>query len=108
MNNRTQHLIRTFHKDPINLPSCTINPFPNDRQILDSSKPKESADDNFKFDENVQTGRKHCGKRRNCSLRAISPFPTVFFKGLVLQTCKNQDLFGKGLRSSIKPTGLTN
>ena len=21
---------------------------------------------------------KHCGKRRNCSLRAISPFPTVF------------------------------
>ena len=27
-------------------------------------------------------GRKHCGKRRNCSLRAISPFPTVFSKGL--------------------------
>ena len=22
--------------------------------------------------------RKHCGKRRNCSLRAISPFPTMF------------------------------
>ena len=27
-------------------------------------------------------GRKHCGKRRNCSLRAISPFTTVFSKGL--------------------------
>ena len=27
-------------------------------------------------------GRKHCGKRRNCSLRAISPFPTVFSKDL--------------------------
>ena len=27
-------------------------------------------------------GRKHCGKRRNCSLRAISPFPIVFSKGL--------------------------
>ena len=26
--------------------------------------------------------RKHCGKRRNCLLRAISPFPTVFSKGL--------------------------
>ena len=26
-------------------------------------------------------GRKHCEKRRNCSLRAISPFPTVFSKG---------------------------
>ena len=23
---------------------------------------------------------KHCGKRRNCSLRAISPFPTMFSK----------------------------
>ena len=27
-------------------------------------------------------GRKHRGKRRNCSLRAISPFPTVFSKDL--------------------------
>ena len=27
-------------------------------------------------------GRKHYEKRRNCSLRAISPFPTVFSKGL--------------------------
>ena len=25
---------------------------------------------------------KHCGKRRNCSLREISPFPTVFSKDL--------------------------
>ena len=30
-------------------------------------------------------GGKHCGKRRNCSWRAISPFPTVFFKRLVSQ-----------------------
>ena len=30
----------------------------------------------------IQMGRKHCGKRRNCSFRAISPFPTVFQKGL--------------------------
>ena len=42
-------------------------------------------------------GRKHCGKRRNCSLRAISPFPHSVFKRLVLQTRKNQGLFGKGL-----------
>ena len=26
----------------------------------------------------VQVFRKHCGKRRNCSSRAISPFPIVF------------------------------
>ena len=25
---------------------------------------------------------KHCGKRRNCSKRAISPFPTVFYTRL--------------------------
>ena len=41
-------------------------------------------------------GRIHCGKRRNCSLRAICPFPSVF-KRLILQTRKNQGLFGKGL-----------
>ena len=28
----------------------------------------------------TQMDRKHCGKRRNCFLRAISPFPTVFQK----------------------------
>ena len=56
-------------------------PFPK-RQILDSSKLKEFADDTFRFDENggefFQMGRKHCGKRRNCSLRV--------FKRLLLQT----------------------
>ena len=31
-----------------------------------------------KWQKAIQAGRKHCGKRRNCSLRAISPFPTVF------------------------------
>ena len=41
--------------------------------------------------------RKHYGKGRNCSLRAISPFPTVFFRRHVLQTGKKQGLFGKGL-----------
>ena len=53
-------------------------------QILDSSKLEEFADNNFKFDENGRkfflTDRKHSGKRRNCLLRAISPFPTVFSK----------------------------
>ena len=46
-------------------------PFPK-RQNLDSSKLKEFADDNFKFDENgrkfYKRDRKHCEKRRNCSL----------------------------------------
>ena len=59
---------------------------------------KEFADDNYKFDENgrivLQTGRKHCGQRRNCSSRAISPFAHSVFEILVLQTRKNQGLSG--------------
>ena len=72
------------------------------REILDSSKLKEFTDNNFKFDEN---GRKfsrwveNTGKRRNCSSRAISPFPTMFSKDLYCRHIKNQGLFGKGLRA---------
>ena len=33
-----------------------------------------------KWQKVIQTGRKHCRKRRNCSLREISPIPTVFSK----------------------------
>ena len=47
-----------------------VNPFPNDK-ILDSSKLKDFAEDNFKFDENGITFSKwveNTGKRRNCSL----------------------------------------
>ena len=36
----------------------------------------------WKWQKVIQTGRKHCVECRNCSLRAISPFPTVFSKGL--------------------------
>ena len=35
-----------------------------------------------KWQQVIQMGRKHCGKKRNCSLQAISSFPTVFLKGL--------------------------
>ena len=71
------------------------------KKLSDSSQLKEFADDNLKFDEKLkieECSRKHCGKRRNCSLRAISPFPTV-----VLQTCKNQGLLKEtGQRTSNK------
>ena len=40
----------------------------------------------------LQMGRKHFGKMRNCSLWAIPPFPTVFFKRLV----KTRACLGKG------------
>ena len=44
----------------------------------------------------IQTGRKHCGKRRNCSLRAISPFPTVFSKGVFPRGVKSCHCVGMG------------
>ena len=59
-----------------------LKPFPK-QEILEASKLKEFADDNFKFDEHGSKFSKwveNTGKRRNCSLRAISPFHTVFSK----------------------------
>ena len=40
-----------------------------------------------KWQKVIQTGRKHCGKRRNCSLRAISPFPQCFQKDCFQKDC---------------------
>ena len=74
-------------------------PFPK-QQILDSSNLEHFADDNVKFDENgkklFKRVKKNCRKRRNCSSRAISPFPTVFSR-LLQQTSKNKGLFGQKL-----------
>ena len=50
-----------------------------------------------KWQKVIQTGRKHCGKRRNCSLRAISPFPQCF-KRLVSQGRQKVSLCGNGLK----------
>ena len=56
------------------------------------SKLKDFTDDNFNIDKKrqklLQTGRKHCGKRRNCLLQAISPLPAVFSKDLYCRHVK--------------------
>ena len=76
--------------------------------MLDFFKLKEFADDNFKFDEN---GRKFSkgeentvGKgeiaRHEQFLLSPPPPPSVFMR-LVLQTRKNQGLFGKGLNTIL-------
>ena len=58
------------YKAEISFP-LNYKPFPK-QQMLDSSKLKEFADDNFelkrKWKKVIQTGRKHRGKRRNCLL----------------------------------------
>ena len=54
-----------------------------------------------KWQNVIQMGRKHCGKRRNCSLRAISPFPTVFSKGLFPRGVKRRHCVGMGQTCSF-------
>ena len=58
-------------------------PFPK-RQILHSSKLKECADDNFKFDEYdrkfTKMDRKHCGKREIARYEQFLLFPQCFLK----------------------------
>ena len=49
-----------------------------------------------KWQKVISMGRKHCGKRRNCSLRAISPFPSVFSKGLFSRGVKGCHCVGMG------------
>ena len=86
----------------IRLKSCYLvitQPF-SKRQVLYSSKLKEFADYNFRFDENggklLQMVRKYFGKRRNCSLRAISPFSTVVSKDLHCRHVKTRACLQKG------------
>ena len=66
-------------------------------QILDSSKPKEFADDNFNF---VENGRKFSkwventvGKGEIAHYKQFLHSNSVFLR-LILQTSKNQGLFG--------------
>ena len=66
------------------------------------SKLKEFADDNFTFDENGRKFSKrveNTGKRRYCSLRAISPFPTAFSKNLYCRHVKTRACSGKGKKT---------
>ena len=45
-----------------------------------------------------ETGRKHCGKKEKLLIMSNFSFSHSVFKRLVLQTHKNQGLFGKGLK----------
>ena len=47
-------------------------------------------------------GRKHSGKRRNCWLQAISPFPTVFSKDWYNRHMKARACLGKGKAGTVE------
>ena len=77
-----------------------FNPLLDYNFFLDFSKLKEFADNNFKFDESgrklPKQVKKHSRKRRNCSLRAISPFPTVFSRDSFPRGVKRCHCVGMG------------
>ena len=77
-----------------------ISPFPK-RQILDSSKLKEIADDNFIFDENggkfSEWAENAVGKREIARyVQAFSPFPIEFSKDLYCRHVKTMACLRKG------------
>ena len=55
----------------------------------------------WKWQKVLQKGRKHCGKWRNCSSQAISPFPIVFSKDLYCRHVKTRACLGKGWLSVL-------
>ena len=75
-----------------------IYPFPK-RQILDSSKLKEFADDNFKFYQNGREFSKWMENTVGKGEIARFSFSYSVFKRPILQTRKNRGLFGKGLNT---------
>ena len=86
-----------------------FNPFLNDKlKTLLNWKSLQTTNLNLmniaeKFSE---SGRKQCGKRRNCSLRAISPFPKVFSKDLYCTHVKTRPHANKTffmLKSAYSP-----
>ena len=63
----------TFHSDEPKICSCEKESII--KSSLFNSFPNKPC---FSHICSTEVFRKHCGKRRNCLLRAISPFPTVF------------------------------
>ena len=76
-----------------------LQPFPK-RQILDSSKLEDFADDNFKFDENGRQFSKWventAGKGEIARYEQFCPFPTVFSKDFYCRHVKTRACLGKG------------
>ena len=74
---------------------------------MDSSKLKEFADDNFKFDENGRKFSKRVentvGKVEIACLRAVSPFPTVFSKDFYCRHVKTRVCLGNALTHTYQP-----
>ena len=75
-----------------------LNPFQNDKfyTLQNLQNLQMTILNLMKMAESSQRGRIHCGKRRNCLLRAISPFHTVCSKDLYCRHVKTRACLGKG------------
>ena len=74
-------------------------PFPK-QHILDTPRLKEFADDNFIFHENSREFSKRIEntlEKQKLIVTSNFFFSHSVFKRLILQICKNQGFFGKGL-----------
>ena len=77
-----------------NLPFQKLTP---KRQILDSSKLKEFADDSFKFDGKFSKRVENTVEKGEIARHEQFLHFSPCFKRLVLQTRKNPDLFEKSI-----------
>ena len=92
-----QHFCYIFQQRLGKEKDVCLNLFENDS--LGSPKLKVFADDNFDLMKTVtvlQEARKRCGKGRNCSLQAISPFTTVYSKDFYCRHVKTRAYLGRG------------
>ena len=78
--------------------SVLFNPVPKDK--FNSSKLKEFADDNYKFDKNGKEFSKRV--EDTVGKQATSPFPTVFSKDFYCRNVKTRVCLGKGSQLSHK------
>ena len=92
------HLFRTLDTGKVRTADESLESLFPKRQILESSKMNEFADDNFKFDKN---GRKFSKCVENTVGKAEIARSQGVFKRLELQTHKTKGLFGKGLTLTV-------
>ena len=76
---------------------CVLKDQPIRRQIFRLVQIKTNCRQHFRVHSKLKNkchnklyGRKHCDKRRNCLLQAISPFFTMFSTTIYLQCIKMQ------------------
>ena len=79
----------------MNISLLTLSQTTNFRLIQTERVCRRESLIQWKGQRGLQKGRKHCGKRRNCSLRAISPFAIVISKDLYCRHVKTRACLGK-------------